>query len=79
MGSNNSQGFKAWAIGKIMFEEKVNREAMYRVLKSLWFTKEDVSFVALKEGVILVKFEYMDKQVAMDVAKAIKEVVAVNW
>ncbi|MBA0683311.1 hypothetical protein Goari_024978 [Gossypium aridum] len=39
-----------------MFEEKVNREAMYRVLKSLCFTKEDVNFVALKEGVILVKF-----------------------
>ncbi|MBA0803481.1 hypothetical protein Gohar_013689 [Gossypium harknessii] len=36
--------------------ERVNRNAMYRVLKSLWFTKEDVNFVELKEGVILVNF-----------------------
>ncbi|MBA0575724.1 hypothetical protein Golob_024102, partial [Gossypium lobatum] len=56
LGSINSQGFEAWAIGKIMFVEKVNREAMYRVFKSLWFTKEEVNFVALKEGAILVKF-----------------------
>ncbi|MBA0880165.1 hypothetical protein Goshw_014377, partial [Gossypium schwendimanii] len=56
LGSMNSQGFEAWAIGKIMSVEKVNREAMYRVFKSLWFTKEEVNFVALKEGAILVKF-----------------------
>ncbi|MFQ6658804.1 hypothetical protein Gotur_027916 [Gossypium turneri] len=56
LGSINSQGFEAWAIGKIMSVEKVNREAMYLVFKSLWFTKEEVNFVALKEGVILVKF-----------------------
>ncbi|KAH1064049.1 hypothetical protein J1N35_029036 [Gossypium stocksii] len=104
---------------------------MYRVFKSLWFTKGEVKFVALKEGVILVKFgnmedrkrllnlspclfnqclfamlpyvkdqdtdayafnlmpfllrifnfplEYMDRQVAMDVGKAIGEVVAIDW
>ncbi|PPD79093.1 hypothetical protein GOBAR_DD23980 [Gossypium barbadense] len=109
MGSNNSQGFEAWAVGKIMSGEKVNRDAMYRVFKSLWFTKEEGNFVALKEGVILVKFgnkedrknqdldaytfnltpfwlrifnipfEYMDRQVAMDVGKAIGEVVAIDW
>ncbi|MBA0800524.1 hypothetical protein Gohar_010950 [Gossypium harknessii] len=39
-----------------MSGEKINKEAMYRVLKSLWFTKETVNFVALNEGVILVKF-----------------------
>ncbi|MBA0653984.1 hypothetical protein Goklo_021073, partial [Gossypium klotzschianum] len=44
------------AVGKIMLGERVNRNAMYRVLKLLWFTKEDVNFVELKEGVILVKF-----------------------
>ncbi|MFQ6666601.1 hypothetical protein Gotur_032895 [Gossypium turneri] len=131
MGSNNSQGFEAWAVGKIMLEEKVNRDAMYRVFKSLWFTKEEVNFIAVKEDVILVKFgnmedrkrilnlspclfdqclfamlpyvkdqdtdayafnltpfwlrifniplEYMDKQVATDVGKAIEEVVAIDW
>ncbi|KAH1033457.1 hypothetical protein J1N35_045631 [Gossypium stocksii] len=36
--------------------EKVNREAMYRVFKSIWYKKEEVNFVAMKEGVILVKF-----------------------
>ncbi|MBA0772299.1 hypothetical protein Gotri_007708 [Gossypium trilobum] len=51
-----THGYEAWAVGKIMAKEKINREAMYRVLKSLWFTKEEVSFVALNGGVILVKF-----------------------
>ncbi|MBA0601289.1 hypothetical protein Gorai_004470 [Gossypium raimondii] len=32
-----------------MSGEKVNREVMYRVLKYLWFTKEEVNFVALNE------------------------------
>ncbi|KAK5771601.1 hypothetical protein PVK06_047826 [Gossypium arboreum] len=36
LDSNNSQGFEAWAIGKLLFVEKVNREAMYRVFKSIW-------------------------------------------
>ncbi|MBA0567283.1 hypothetical protein Golob_012029, partial [Gossypium lobatum] len=36
---NNLQGFEAWAVGKIMAAKKPNREAMYRVLRSLWFTK----------------------------------------
>ncbi|KAH1056917.1 hypothetical protein J1N35_034982 [Gossypium stocksii] len=53
---NNFQGFETWAIGKIIAEEKPNREAMYRVLRSLWFTKEAVHFVALNEEVTLVKF-----------------------
>ncbi|PPD68236.1 hypothetical protein GOBAR_DD34885 [Gossypium barbadense] len=38
-----------------MATESLNREAMYRVFKSLWYTKE-VNFVALKEGAIFVKF-----------------------
>ncbi|MBA0580914.1 hypothetical protein Gorai_023113 [Gossypium raimondii] len=33
---------------------------MYRVLKSLWFTKEEVNFVALNERLILVKFGNID-------------------
>nr|KJB61256.1 hypothetical protein B456_009G348300 [Gossypium raimondii] len=52
----NARGFESWAVGKIMATEIPNREAMYRVFKSLWFTKEEVDFVALKEGVVIVKF-----------------------
>ncbi|KAA3485064.1 Zinc finger, CCHC-type [Gossypium australe] len=53
---SNSKGFDVWAVSKIMALEKPNREAMYRVFKSLWFTKEEVNFVAMKEEVIIVKF-----------------------
>ncbi|KAH1129737.1 hypothetical protein J1N35_001115 [Gossypium stocksii] len=53
-------GHEAWAVGKIMYEEKINREVMYRVLKSLWSSKEAVNFVALNEGVMLVKFGNID-------------------
>ncbi|KAK5794651.1 hypothetical protein PVK06_035890 [Gossypium arboreum] len=53
---NNLQGFESWVVGKIMAEEKPNRKAMYRVFKSLWFTKEEVNFVALKVGDIILKF-----------------------
>ncbi|MBA0824020.1 hypothetical protein Goarm_020707, partial [Gossypium armourianum] len=42
----NTQGYEAWAVGKIMAKEKINREAM---------------------------------QVAIDVGKAIGEVVAIDW
>ncbi|MBA0717610.1 hypothetical protein Golax_005411 [Gossypium laxum] len=48
-----------------MSGEKVNREAMYRVLKSLWFTKEEASFVALTDGVILVNFGNIDDRTRM--------------
>ncbi|PPD79155.1 hypothetical protein GOBAR_DD23915 [Gossypium barbadense] len=54
--THSACGFESWAIGKIMATEIPNREAMYRVFKSLWFTKEEVDFVALKEGVVIVKF-----------------------
>ncbi|KAG8489455.1 hypothetical protein CXB51_017838 [Gossypium anomalum] len=53
---NNFQGFESWAVGKIMAEEKLNREAMYRVFRSLGFTKEEVNFLALKDKEIIVKF-----------------------
>ncbi|XP_040932053.1 uncharacterized protein [Gossypium hirsutum] len=39
-----------------MANEHPNREEMYRVFRSLWYTKEDVDFVALKEGAVIVKF-----------------------
>ncbi|MBA0607716.1 hypothetical protein Godav_019982, partial [Gossypium davidsonii] len=53
---DNSKRYEHWAIGKLMTKEKVNREVMYRVVKSLSYTKEEVNFVAIKEGGILVKF-----------------------
>nr|KJB68667.1 hypothetical protein B456_010G174400 [Gossypium raimondii] len=111
--------------------EKPNREAMYKVLRSLWLTKYEVNFVALNEEMIMVKFgyvedrnrilnmmswlfdnclfamfpfvkdkeletyefnfssfwlqiyniplEYMERQIAMDVGKAIGELVAIDW
>ncbi|MBA0778040.1 hypothetical protein Gotri_005971 [Gossypium trilobum] len=43
-----------------MAKEKLNRDVMYRVLKLLWFTKDEFSFVALNEEVILVKFENIE-------------------
>ncbi|MBA0786883.1 hypothetical protein Gotri_027151, partial [Gossypium trilobum] len=57
---SNPRSFESWAIGKIMAIKKPNKEAMYRVFKSLWFTKEEVDFVALKEGVVIVKFGCME-------------------
>ncbi|MBA0834152.1 hypothetical protein Goarm_006532 [Gossypium armourianum] len=98
----NTHSYEAWAMGKIMAKEKINREAMYRVLKSLWFTKEEVSFFVLNEGVVLVKFGNIEdrtrilnlmpwlfnqclftmlpfikgQEIAIDVGKAIGEVVA---
>ncbi|KAH1063859.1 hypothetical protein J1N35_028846 [Gossypium stocksii] len=75
-----------------MFVEKVNREVIYQVFKSLWFVKEEVNFLALKEGVILGEFgnvedrkrilnlyPWLDTQVAMDVGSAIGEVIATDW
>ncbi|KAK5833746.1 hypothetical protein PVK06_017600 [Gossypium arboreum] len=53
---NNLQVFEAWAVGKIMAVEKPNREVMYKVLRSLWFTKEAVNVVALNDETILFKF-----------------------
>ncbi|KAK5803247.1 hypothetical protein PVK06_030890 [Gossypium arboreum] len=56
---NNTQGFEAWAIGKLWSIEKVNREAMYQVFKSIWYTKEEANFVAMK-GVSFIMFENVE-------------------
>ncbi|MBA0840767.1 hypothetical protein Goarm_003317 [Gossypium armourianum] len=66
------------AVGKIMGEEKSNREAMYRLFRLLWFTKEKVNFVALKEG-LQHSFGTLDRQTALDVDNAIGELVAIDW
>lgn len=49
-------GYEAWAVGKILSNDTMNKEVMYRVLRSLWFTKEIVCFMELYGGVFLVKF-----------------------
>ncbi|MBA0704940.1 hypothetical protein Golax_017162 [Gossypium laxum] len=72
VGSNSSQGFEAWAIGKVMSEEKVNREAMYHVFKSLWFTKEEVR-------ISNIPMDYMDRLIALKVGNEIREVIAIDW
>lgn len=41
---------------KILSKEKVNKNAIYRVFCSLWYTKEWVNFVEMVEGTFLVKF-----------------------
>ncbi|MBA0598014.1 hypothetical protein Gorai_007794, partial [Gossypium raimondii] len=56
----NQDVYEAWAVEKIMAKEKLNRDVMYRVLKLLWFTMDEFSFVALNEDVILVKFENIE-------------------
>ncbi|MBA0756572.1 hypothetical protein Gogos_022224 [Gossypium gossypioides] len=40
--STNPKGYEAWAIGKKTSNERINKGAMYRVLRSLWFTKEEM-------------------------------------
>ncbi|MBA0775148.1 hypothetical protein Gotri_010309, partial [Gossypium trilobum] len=58
--SSNFHGHEAWAIGRVMSTEKINREAMYRVLKSIWFSKDPVCFVAMPKGYFLVKFSSLE-------------------
>ncbi|MBA0833972.1 hypothetical protein Goarm_006376 [Gossypium armourianum] len=70
--------------GEDHIRRKITRDAMYHVLKSLWFTKEDVIFVVLKEGIILVRvfnipFDYLDKEVAIEVGRSIGEVATIDW
>lgn len=56
ISETNNMICEAWAVGKILAKEKINKEAMYRVLKSLWFTKEPVNFVSIPRDLFLVKF-----------------------
>lgn len=127
----DTSGYKAWAVGKILSKVKINKEAMYRVFRSLWFTKKGVGFVELEGGTFLVKFgcledrdrimsmapwmfdqclfsmvpfekdkeietyefklvpffirifnvpiEYMERQMALEISKAVGEVLAIDW
>ncbi|MBA0609098.1 hypothetical protein Godav_021218 [Gossypium davidsonii] len=107
---SNIQGYEAWVVGKIMSGEKVNREAMYRVLKSYGLLRKKnenpkpdpvalrsmfVCDVTICKGprtynyvfnimplwirIYNIPMEQMDRQVAIDVGKAIGEVVAIDW
>ncbi|KAK5843385.1 hypothetical protein PVK06_005841 [Gossypium arboreum] len=61
-GDKHIQGFESWAMGKIMASEAPNREAMYRVFRSLWYKEEEIDFVDLKERIVIVKFGCLEDQ-----------------
>lgn len=54
--STEEGGWEAWVVRKLLIVAKVNREAMYRVLRSLWYTKEWVNFVEVGSGCFPIKF-----------------------
>ncbi|PPS09769.1 hypothetical protein GOBAR_AA10865 [Gossypium barbadense] len=70
-----------------MADEKPNREAMYRVFRSLWYTKEEDKDIETYEfnitpfwlRVYNIPLEYTDRQTTMDVEKATGELVAIDW
>lgn len=43
-------------MGKLLTKERVHKESMYRVSRSLWYTKDWCTFMEMAEGVFLVKF-----------------------
>lgn len=51
---------ESWAVKKLLTSEKVNKETMYRVLRSLWSTFVWVNFVEVSEGYFLIKFGSRD-------------------
>ncbi|KAH1046453.1 hypothetical protein J1N35_037237 [Gossypium stocksii] len=85
--SLNSQGHEAWDVGKIMSTEKLNREAMYRVLKSIWFTKHpgqamsdyDFHLFPFWIRIYNIPFEQMVWQVAVDIGGVLGELLAIDW
>lgn len=50
LSSEGEQGSEAWVVGKFLLNERINKDVMYRVFRSLWFTKENVKFVELIDG-----------------------------
>ncbi|PPR92676.1 hypothetical protein GOBAR_AA27996 [Gossypium barbadense] len=73
--------------GRLWEKKKVNREAMYRVLKSIWFTNDEVQELDGYDfninpfwiRIFNIPLEQMDRQMAIEVGKAIKDVVAIDW
>lgn len=63
------QESEAWAIGKFQSNEKINKDAKCRVSRSLWYTKENVNFVKLTDGILLVKINLIeDKERILNMA-----------
>ncbi|MBA0683197.1 hypothetical protein Goari_024871, partial [Gossypium aridum] len=60
------------AVGTLITKEKINKEAMYRVLKSLWFTKESPRGYLISACcyVVICKRSKFDK---------VGEVVVIDW
>ncbi|MBA0701290.1 hypothetical protein Goari_022374 [Gossypium aridum] len=88
VGSNSLQGFDAWAIGKMMPKEKVNREAIYQVRISKIPMEYIDRLITLEVGnaigeVIAIDWcdrnggwvEYMRLNVIIDVLKLLHRVV----
>ncbi|MBA0568741.1 hypothetical protein Golob_006211, partial [Gossypium lobatum] len=89
------QGFEAWVVGKIMAEEKINREAIFRALKSLCFDQCLFSMVPFVKGqdishynvnhvpfwvrIYNICLERMNQQVAINVRGAIGELLVIDW
>lgn len=44
------------AVGKLLTKERIHKKLMYRVLRSLWYTKDWVKFVEVDVGTFLIKF-----------------------
>lgn len=54
--STEANEWEAWAVRMLLTKEKVNKEVMYKVLCSLWFTNELVNFMEVGVRCFLVKF-----------------------
>ncbi|PPD81922.1 hypothetical protein GOBAR_DD21139 [Gossypium barbadense] len=86
VGSNSSQGFEAWAIGKVMSEDKVNREAMYHCLFNTvpYVKDQEMEAYAFNRSPFWVRIsnipmDYMDRLIALEVGNVIGEVIAIDW
>ncbi|MFQ6629184.1 hypothetical protein Gotur_006977 [Gossypium turneri] len=86
------RSFESWAVGKIMATEAPNREAMYRVFKSLWCLFSMLPFEKGKDidsyefwwfpfwlRIYNIPLELMDRQTALNVGDALGELVAIDW
>lgn len=53
-------GWEAWAMENLLTEARVKNEAMYRVLRSLWYTNDWVNFVEVGSGCFLIMFGFVE-------------------
>lgn len=62
------EGDEKWVMGKMLTSERIHKESMYGVLRSLWYTKEWVNFMEVEDNLFLIKFrspEDSDKILSM--------------